>query len=155
MQSAELLERYQNGERGFEGANLRGANLGDANLRGANLWGANLSPAHLRHFKADLWFILTMSAPEVPALKTALKSGRIDGSTYADECCCLIGTLEKSASKMRSLSLPHESSSPAEAWFACINPGDTPGDNTAGGFAAQKALQWVEEWESFQLGAIA
>ncbi|MEO0852775.1 MAG: pentapeptide repeat-containing protein [Cyanobacteria bacterium J06648_11] len=139
----------------LRGANLWGANLRGADLRGANLWGANLSEAQIRQFKADFWLILTMSAPEVPALKAEIIAGQIDGSTYEGECCCLVGTLEKSAAKERLLRLPHASSSPAEAWFTLISPGDKPGDDTAGGFAAQKALEWLEEWEAFQSSAIA
>ncbi|MCP4599819.1 MAG: pentapeptide repeat-containing protein [Proteobacteria bacterium] len=43
----ELLERYEAGERDFEGARLADANLGNANLSNANLSNANLSGANL------------------------------------------------------------------------------------------------------------
>jgi uncharacterized protein YjbI with pentapeptide repeats len=48
MNTVELIEKYQAGERDFKGANLTGANLRGANLTGANLTGANLRGADLR-----------------------------------------------------------------------------------------------------------
>jgi hypothetical protein len=47
MEAAELIDRYNNGERHFAGAYLREANLRGVNLYGANLRGANLSGADL------------------------------------------------------------------------------------------------------------
>jgi uncharacterized protein YjbI with pentapeptide repeats len=52
MNVKELLERYANGERNFQGANFQGADLQGANLKGANLEGANLEGAYLEY--ADL-----------------------------------------------------------------------------------------------------
>jgi hypothetical protein len=47
MNGKELLERYANGERNFQGADLEGADLQGANLKGANLEGAYLEGADL------------------------------------------------------------------------------------------------------------
>ena len=136
------------------GANLVGANLAYANLTGANLINANLAGANLagannRRFKSDLWMILTMASKEVPALVRAMKSGKINGSTYEGECACLVGTIDKSRPK-NVTPIPKVTDSPAEQWFSMIKPGDKPGDNTGGGYALKVALGWIEEWQSFQ-----
>ena len=123
-------------------ADLRGADLIGADLRGAVLSDAVLSDAVLRSFKADLWMILTMARHEVPALVEALRDGKVDGSTYTGGCACLVGTLENAG----AVNLPHSASSPAEQWFAMIREGDKPGDDTRGGFAAAKALEWATEY---------
>ena len=86
--------------------------------------------------------ILTMARHEVPALVEALRDGKVDGSTYTGGCACLVGTLENAG----AVNLPHSASSPAEQWFAMIRKGDKPGDDTSGGFAAAKALEWATEY---------
>ena len=157
----------------LSGANLSGADLSGADLSGANLSGANLSGTYLsgadlsradlswanlsgaylsraenltdtqlRPIIADLWFILSQARAEIPAMIAALKDGRVDGSTYSGECACLVGTLENAGAS----DLPHMSGSPAECWFLAIRKGDKPGDDSAGGFAAAKALAWIEEY---------
>ena len=131
------------------GANLAYANLTGANLINANLAGANLAGANNRRFKSDLWMILTMASKEVPALVRAMKSGKINGSTYEGECACLVGTIDKSRPK-NVTPIPRVTDSPAEQWFSMIKPGDKPGDNTGGGYALKVALGWIEEWQSFQ-----
>ena len=122
------------------GANLRYANLGGANLRYANLRGANLSGADLRQFKHDVWGVLTYAPQEVGHLITAIKEGKIDGSQYEGECCCLCGTLEKGLKAQIDI---RDASSPAEQWFSMIKKGDTPETNQA----SKLALEWVEEWQ--------
>lgn len=47
MKSAELLERYQQGERNFSNLNLSRFMLYEADLRGSNFSGANLCYANL------------------------------------------------------------------------------------------------------------
>ena len=39
-----------------------------------------------------------------------------------------------------------DSGRPAEQWFMMIRQGDKPGDDTAGGFASGKALDWALEY---------
>ncbi len=129
----------------LRGANLRGANLRDAYLRGAYLRGANLSDADLRSFKADFWAVLTTARKEIPGLVKAMREGRINGSTYEGDCACLVGTI----ANVRHVpvdTLERDSSRPAEQWFLMIKNGDKPNDDTGGGFALGKALEWAEEY---------
>ena len=135
-------------------ANLRGADLRDANLCGANLCGADLRDADLRSFRNDFWSILLTARHEVPGVITALKEGRVDGSTYSGECACLVGTI----ANVRGVDvegLEQDSSRPAEQWFLMIKQGDKPGDDTGGGFAAGKALEWAEEFQALMAEPVA
>ena len=151
LNGANLSHAYLNGAN-LSHANLSDANLSDANLshaylnganlNGADLRGANLSDANLRSFIADLWMILSMARLEVPALVAALRNGQVDGWTYSGDCACLVGTLENAG----AVNIPHEASSPAEQWFAMIRKGDKPGDDSGGGFAAGKALEWTLDY---------
>ncbi len=129
----------------LSGANLRYANLRGANLRDANLRGADLSGANLRSFKADFWAILTTARKEIPGLITAMREGRVDGSTYSGECACLVGTIAN-VRHVSADTLERDSSRPAEQWFLMIKKGDKPGDDSGGGFALQQALEWAEEY---------
>ena len=126
----------------LSGADLRGADLSDAVLRGAVL-----SDADLRPIKADFWMILVAAPLEVPGLITALKEGRVDGSTYSGECACLVGTI----ANVRGVSvggLEQDASRPAEEWFTPIRKGDTPDKATEGGYRAKVALEWAEEFQA-------
>ena len=137
LSRADLARAY------LAGANLARAYLADANLAGAYLADAKgVTDEQLRPIKADLWMILSMARHEVPALIDALRKARVDGSTYEGECACLVGTLENAGAS----ALPHVPTSPAERWFAAISKGDRPGDDSAGGFASQKALDWTLEY---------
>jgi hypothetical protein len=149
------------------GANLADADLARAYLVGANLVGANLAGAYLadaknlneewlRPFKADLFLTLdALHAGPVEALHliAKLKAGEVDGLTYGDNttCACLVGTIAQPRGVIAT-SLDHNSDRPAERWFTMIRPGDKPGATdsdgkpTGGGYAAQKALEWVEDW---------
>ena len=129
----------------LSGANLRYADLSGADLRGANLRYADLSDADLRSFKADFWAILTTARKEIPGLISAIREGRIDGSTYSGECACLVGTIAN-VRHVSADTLERDSSRPAEQWFFMIKKGDKPGDDSGGGFALQQALEWAEEY---------
>jgi hypothetical protein len=126
-------------------ANLSYADLSSANLSYADLSSADLSSADLRTFKADLWMTLTQNRHEVPALVTALRDGKVNGSTYEGECACLVGTIAN-AKSVPYATLDHNASNPAEKWFAMIKTGDKPGDDSGGGFASKMALEWAEEF---------
>ena len=127
------------------GANLSDANLSDADLYDANMRGANLYGANMRSFKADFWAVLTTARKEIPGLISAMREGRIDGSTYSGECACLVGTIAN-VRHVSANTLEQDSSRPAEQWFSMIKKGDKPGDDSGGGFALQQALEWAEEY---------
>ena len=127
------------------GARLDGASLDGASLDGARLDGASLDKRTLRSFKADLWMILAGARAEIPGLMAALKEGRVNGSAYAGECACLVGTI----ANIRHVdvdTMERDYTRPAEQWFLMINEGDMPGDKSGGGFASAKALEWIEEF---------
>ncbi len=126
----------------LSGSDLRYSDLSGSNLSYSDLSGSNLSGDQIRHVKADFWYILSLARGEVPFLIAALRSGKVDGSTYDGACRCLVGTLEQGGAK----SLPHESASPAESWFIPIRPGDLPGARGEGGFRSKFALEWALEF---------
>jgi uncharacterized protein YjbI with pentapeptide repeats len=135
------------------GADLGGANLGGANLGGANLGGANLGGANLTPIRDDLWAVLSSAPLEVDALISALKNGRVDGSTYSGECACLVGTIANARGcNFQALgSLTPASQRPAERFFLGISKGDTPETSQ---FSAL-ALKWSEEWLSTMKSAFS
>jgi uncharacterized protein YjbI with pentapeptide repeats len=131
----------------LRGANLSGADLSGTDLRGTDLRDADLSDADLRSFKSDLWTTLHYARAEVPGLIAALIEGRVDGSQYKGKCACLVGTLASVRGAEYTTAFPdHSSSHPAEQWFLMIRKGDKPGDESGGGFAALKALEWAVEY---------
>ena len=122
------------------------ANLTRADLTRANLTRANLTDADLTAFKNDIWAILLRSN-ETAFLLKALKEGRVDGSVYEGECCCLVGTIAKSkgcyykeSEKLNGL-IP-DGSRPAERWFMQISKGKTP-ENSG---VVKLTVEWVEEF---------
>ena len=131
----------------LRGANLRGANLEDANLRGADLESANLASADLSAIRADLREILAAAPADVPGLLAALREGRVDGSTYEGECCCLVGTLAR-VRGVDYASIPGiepQSSRPAERWFLGITKGDTPATSQFSAITEGWIVEWMAE----------
>lgn len=127
----------------FKGCNFTGADLTGANLVGCNLSGTKgLTDEQLRPVIADLWMVLSMAREEVPALIDALRAGRVDGKVYEGECACLVGTLKNAGAS----ELPYTINSPAELWFATIRKGDKPGDDSPGGAASARALEWTLDY---------
>ena len=131
------------------GADLRNANLIGANLTGANLIGAdlrdsNLRDANLTEIRDDIWAVLSSAPLEVPALIFAIKSGKVDGSTYEGSCSCLVGTLAAARGKGHDEldGLKPDASRPAERFFMGIKKGDTPETSQVSALA----LGWVREW---------
>jgi hypothetical protein len=138
----------------LRGADLKGADLESANLRGADLKGANLRFANLtnaknwentewaRQCKQQLRYILSYLKPEIPNLITKIKEGKIDGTQYQGECCCLIGSLgnDKACNVIPNYNKGLHNH--AEQLFYQIREGDTPENNEF----AKLALEICEEF---------
>lgn len=131
----------------LKGADLEGAILEGVNLRGAILRGADLEGANLAPIKDDLFAVLLRAIPEIPRFKHSIIEGRIDGSTYEGECCCLNGTLCKSENELIRINVltVRDSERPIERLFLSIKKGDTPQTNPV----LKLVLEWVEEFESY------
>jgi len=134
------------------GANLRHANLLDADLLGADLLDADLRDADLldadlEPIRVDFFDILLRGSTngEVPFLIAAIKEGRIKGSTYEGDCCCLVGTFAnaKKCNYQHIPDLKPNSSRPAERFFLGIKKGDTPETNPI----SKIVLEWAEEFQ--------
>ena len=125
-------------------ANLRGANLREADLRWANLGGADLRGADLRYVRDDLFAVLSAVPSEVDGLLSAVREGRVDGSTYTGDCCCLVGTVAavRGCDYTKVPNLAPDASRPAEAFFTAIKSGDTPATNQASALVEG----WIVEW---------
>ena len=134
----------------FYGATFYGATFYGATFYGATFYGATFDEKTLRNFKHDFWGVLIRYKNEVPALIEHIKNGKINGSCYSGECCCLMGTF----AKIKNLNIEDnqfsikDASSPAEQWFTMIKPGDTPENN----YASKMALKWIEEFLMFDEG---
>jgi len=128
----------------LSGADLRGAYLRDAYLSGADLSGADLSGADLSAFRDDIWAVLSSAPVEARVVRSALLEGKIDGSVYEGDCCCLVGTLGKAkgCEYNRIPGLTPDGSRLAEVWFYGIKTGDTPETNPM----CKQAYEWVDEW---------
>ena len=124
-------------------ANLSWANLSKANLSWANLSEANLSKADLLVIRGDFWQILLQNQNEVEGLLKAVREGKIDGSVYTGECCCLMGTI----ANVRGCdvdTLEKNSSRPAERFFMGISEGHTPETNPV----SKIVEQWIVEFQT-------
>ena len=133
-------------------ADLSKANLSWANLSKANLSWADLSKANLSVIKADMFYVLLNSLPELKFLKQNIIDGNIDGSTYEGECACLSGTLIKGAKitngkqakeVIKKIMDCRDSSRPIERFFLGIKLGDRPETSQV----SKLVLQWIEEFE--------
>ncbi|HXG71303.1 MAG TPA: pentapeptide repeat-containing protein [Gemmatimonadaceae bacterium] len=152
LTDADLTDAYLTGAY-LTGADLTDANLTDAYLTGANLTGAyltgaDLTGANLTSIRDDLWAVLSGAPAEVPALLTAITAGRIDGSTYAGECACLVGTIANARGcgyRQLGATLQPNSDRPAEIWFLGIRPGDTPSTNVRSAFASEWITDWLDQ----------
>jgi hypothetical protein len=142
----------------FEGANLTRANLDGARLDGANLACANLDGvrldgARLDTTRGDVRALISAAPREAPALLTALRAGRVNGSCYHGECACLYGTIAKARAgrvlhgtadvvfSFGSVVRP-DPSRLAERCALAIRQGDTPETSPVVALTAR----WIEEW---------
>ena len=95
--------------------------------------------------KEDFMRIMAWAEAEIPAVICALKEGRVNGSVYAGECSCLVGTIATARGVDVNM-LEQNGDRPAERWFMMISTGDKPGDQSPGGYASARAVEWAEEY---------
>lgn len=110
-------------------------------LTRADLYGADLYGADLKEIREDVLAVLATAPAEVAGLRAAIVEGRIDGSQYAGECCCLLGTI----ANIRGCdveALNPNSGRPSEWFFTGIERGDTPETNQV----SRIVLGWVDEF---------
>jgi Pentapeptide repeats (8 copies) len=135
----------------MSGADMSGADMSGANMRGADMRDANMSGSNLAPIRDDLWAVLSAVPSEVTGLIDALKTGRVDGSTYQGECACLVGTIANVRhvhfEKLGALQPNHLR--PIERFFITIRKGDTPATSQ---FSAL-AVEWAEQWLDLQRSA--
>ena len=142
----------------LEGAELMGAELMGANLMDANLWGADLRGAelegaknipedYLNLCKRDILNILHYLPNEVAGLRQKIIEGKIDGTQYTGECCCLIGSLgdDKAISK-----IPYYKKglhNYGEQLFYQIRKGDCPETNQFSKIALAMCNEFLRVYE--------
>ncbi len=116
----------------------------DAESVDADLPGAYLQGADLQVIRDDIFAVLSAAPHEVQGLLTALKEGRVDGSTYEGDCACLVGTLAKvkGCEYGEIKGLKPDGSRPAERFFIGIKRGDTPATSQC----SKLAEEWVNDW---------
>ena len=134
----------------LSGADLSDADLSGANLSGANLSGANLSDADLTPIRDDVWAVLAAAPGEARAVRDALAAGRVEGSVYAGDCACLVGTIAnaRGVAYTEIEGLRPASSRPAERFFMNIHRGDTPENNQSCALAHEWASDFVVRMEA-------
>lgn len=127
----------------LEGANLEGANMYGVSYLRCNFVGANLAPV-----RDDVYDVLRYAPNEVPGLLSALRAGRIDGSTYTGECACLVGTIAhlRNCEPGEVSGVFLDANRPAEKWFYEIRPGQKPSNSQF----AKLAEDWIESWMKSQ-----
>lgn len=123
---------------------MKGSDLRGANLSGSDLSGSDLSDSDLKPIRDDFWAVLSASPAEVRGLRQALLDGRVNGSAYAGECACLVGTLAnvRHCAYDAIPGLRPNPLRPAERFFLAIRQGDTP-DNSQ---FAKLAVEWIDAW---------
>ena len=109
-------------EADFHHCDFSNSSFTDCSLPGTLFDNCNLQDANLTPIRDDVWAVLDMSPREVPALRTALLEGRLDGSAYPG--------------------LKPDANRPAERFFSGITKGNTPNTNAISAIA----LGWVDEW---------
>jgi len=130
-------------------------------LREADLDGADDVSAHpLYAIRQDFFAVLDTAPREVPALREALVTGKVNGSTYHGSCACLVGTIAN-AQGVSIDSVPGlspDDGRAAERWFLPIREGDQPVEGKAereGQYRAAAALRWLDEWTVSRMALVA
>ena len=108
--------------------------------------GCDLRECDLTVIRDDVRAVLSSAPADVPALRNAIMTGQVDGSSYDDGCGhgCLVGTIAiaRGCRHDNIAGLPADSSRPAERFFLAIQLGDTPENSQ---FSAI-VLEWVDQF---------
>lgn len=82
--TGEILRRYADGDRNFQGVNLAGVELVGVNLQNANLIGANLQDADLRNAKLDGVRLVIANLSDADLSGASLRKAKLLGSILND-----------------------------------------------------------------------
>ncbi|MDF0556053.1 pentapeptide repeat-containing protein [Kamptonema sp. UHCC 0994] len=82
--TGEILRRYGDGDRNFQGINLAGVELVGVNLQNANLIGANLQDADLRNAKLDGVRLVIANLSEADLSGASLRKAKLVGAILND-----------------------------------------------------------------------
>ena len=82
--TGEILRRYGDGDRNFQGINLAGVELVGVNLQNANLIGANLREADLRNAKLDGVRLVIANLSEADLSGASLRKAKLVGAILND-----------------------------------------------------------------------
>ena len=82
--TGEILRRYGDGDRNFQGINLAGVELVGVNLQNANLIGANLSEADLRNANLDGVRLVIANLSEADLSGASLRKAKLVGAVLND-----------------------------------------------------------------------
>ena len=130
----------------LSGSDLRDSDLRDSDLRGSDLSGSDLRDSNLSGIRADLHSRLDRVPGEVAGLLATLRAGKIDGSAYAGDCACFVGTVAKlrGCNPYTVPNLRADASSLTERWFLALCPGHTPENHPV----AAITEGWILEWQA-------
>lgn len=130
----------------FSGVDVAGARFVGADLCDTRFVDTNLAAANLEPIRGDVWEILDRARDEVPVVLDALRAGRVDGTTYRGECCCIVGTIARARGVMYWTmgDIEPNDDRPAECWFLGISPGHTPGNSVVAAITERWILEWME-----------
>lgn len=105
---------------------------------------------HLDRVKKDLFEILEKAPWEAYAVRQAIKQGKIDGTRYGGECCCIKGIIANNSGlgatddfvTAYGITLDGYGYSPVENYVRDIYPGMNPGNNEK----CRQLLTWLDEF---------
>jgi hypothetical protein len=124
--------------------------LGDVRL--GDLWWGDVRLGDVRLGDAiwqDYFDVLWRAPHEVAGLISALKNGKVDGSTYESECACLVGTIAnlQHCNYNDIPGLVPDRSRPIERFFLAIGTESTPENNPW----SRVAVRWAEIFQELSV----
>jgi hypothetical protein len=122
----------------------------NCDLSGCDLSGSNLSNSDLTPIRDDIWAVLSSAPKEAIALREALETGRVNGSTYSGSCACLVGTLAiaRGTDEHGIPGLAPNAARPAERFFMSIKTGDIPQTSQTSMLAHGWVCEWIDRMQA-------